>query len=333
MTGGSSRLVVDLVEHLGGRYWQSVLTSFNPDPPAYTGLDIAEYPQPVVVNALVEYFERTKPDLVHVHYWGDCDEPWYATVFEAARQLGIPVVQNINTPVAPYLCDSVQRYVYVSDYVRDVFGKPDAHHVTVYPGSDFEMFTRAANEQAPDDCVGMVYRLENDKLNPDAIQPFIQIAKLRPQTRILIVGGGSLLEPFKAAAETAGVAECFEFTGYVPYEILPGLYRRMSIFVAPIWKESFGQVAPFAMSMKVPVIGYDVGAIGEIIGNSDLLAAPADAHQLARIAVRLLDSPAERHSIAEFQQERAVKRFSVQAMIERYSGIYSEVAASVRARP
>ena len=42
MTGGSSRLVVDLLERLGGAYAHKVLTSFVPDPPAYLGLDVAE---------------------------------------------------------------------------------------------------------------------------------------------------------------------------------------------------------------------------------------------------------------------------------------------------
>ncbi|MCU4121268.1 methyltransferase domain-containing protein [Variovorax sp. N23] len=330
MTGGSSRLVVDLVEHLGANYRQTVLTSFNPDPPAYEALEIEECRSSTDIAPLVEYFKRTQPDFVHVHYWGDCDEPWYAKVIEAARQLGLPVIENINTPIEPHRSDAVERYVYVSDYVRSVFGDSDARHVTVYPGSDFSLFTRASDEHAPDDCVGMVYRLERDKLNEGAILPFIEIAKLRPQTRVLIVGGGSLLEPFQAAVKAAGVADRFEFTGYVPYDALPDLYRRMSVFVAPIWKESFGQVAPFAMSMKVPVVGYDVGAIGEIIGNPALLAPAADQAALAKIVVDLLDAPELRRDIGSAQQRRAEERFSVQAMIAHYTQIYAELTASAQ---
>jgi len=333
MTGGSSRLVIDLVEYLGSQYHQSVLTSFNPDPPAYVGVEIEECRFPQDISPLVAYFQRMKPDIVHVHYWGDCDEPWYAKVISAAEFLGLPVIQNINTPVAPYRSNAVVRYVYVSDYVRRVFGFPGMEHVTVYPGSDFGLFTRSPTERAPEDCVGMVYRLERDKLNEDAIQPFIRIAQLRPQTHILIVGGGSLYEPYREAVRVAGVEANFEFTGYVSYEDLPALYRRMSLFVAPVWKESFGQVSPFAMSMKVPVIGYDIGAIGEIVDAPELLAAPADAEGLARIAVALLDSPEKIHRLGEMQQRRAQENFSIQAMIAHYAKIYAEVSEEARKDP
>ena len=330
MTGGSSRLVIDLVEHLGSQYRQMVLTSFNPDPPAYLGVEIEECRFPADIAPLVAYFQRAKPDIVHMHYWGDCDEPWYAKVMAAAAHLGLPVIENINTPIAPYRSDAVVRYVYVSEYVRRVFGSTDTKHVTVYPGSDFGLFTRGPAERVPEDCVGMVYRLERDKLNEDAIQPFIRIAQLRPQTRILIVGGGSLYEPYREAVRAAGVADNFEFTGYVSYDELPALYRRMSLFVAPVWKESFGQVSPFAMSMKVPVIGYDIGAIGEIVNAPELLAPPGDAEGLARIAVGLLDSPETIHRLGDAQQRRARENFSIQAMIAHYAQIYAEVSDKAR---
>lgn len=326
MTGGSSRLVVDLIENLGGEYNQCVITSFIPSPPAYTGLDIEECRFPSDETPFIKYFQRTQPDFVHIHYWGDCDEPWYAKAIEAARQLGLPVIENINTPVAPYISDAVVRYVYVSDYVRHVFGQEDSQHITIYPGSDFSHFTRESHENIPDDCVGMVYRLENDKLNEQSIEPFIRIAQRRPQTQILIVGGGSLLAPFQKATELAGVKDCFEFTEYVSYDALPELYRRMSVFIAPVWKESFGQVSPFAMNMQVPVIGYDIGAIGEIVGNLQLLAPPADADKLADIAIALLDSPERRELIGQQQRYRAQEHFCIQAMIKSYSKLYAEIS-------
>lgn len=325
MTGGSSRLVVDLIEHLGADYKQNVFTRHIPEPPAYVGLEIEECRYPINEKPFVEFFKRSKTDFVHVHYWENRDEPWYHKAIRAAGLLGLPVIENINTPVAPYLSNAVVRYVYVSDYVRDAYGKNDARHVTIYPGSDFSRFNRNDSEKMPDNCVGMVYRLENDKLNPKAIEPFIHIARKRPQTRILIVGGGSLLASFKKAVAEAHVADKFEFTGYVSYDELPALYRRLSLFIAPVWQESFGQVSPFAMNMRIPVIGYETGALSEIIGNPELLAPPGNAEKLADIAVALLDSPERLERIGHQQRERARQYFSVQAMIKSYGELYNEI--------
>lgn len=327
MTGGSSRLVVDLIEYLGAYYEQSVVTSYIPTPPAYIGVDITEFRFPENEQLFINHFSQLKPDLLHVHYWGDCDEPWYENAIAAAEHLGIPIVENINTPVTPYVSDAVRRYVYVSDYVRHVFGQNHPSHITVYPGSDFSHFDRKSGERLADDCIGMVYRMERDKLNEGAIVPFIKAVQKRPQTRVLIVGGGSLLELFRHAVVKAGLNDNFEFTGYVSYDALPDLYRRMSVFVAPVWKESFGQVSAFAMNMRIPVVGYDIGAIGEIVANQALLAEPENSEMLSDIIVRLLESPAEREKLGELQRRRAQDYFSVQAMIKAYGAIYQEMMA------
>ncbi|CAH1385732.1 glycosyltransferase [Candidatus Nitrotoga sp. M5] len=327
MTGGSTRLVVDLIEYLAAHYEQSVVTSYIPTPPAYIGVDITEFRFPENAQPFIDHFSQLKPDLLHVHYWGDCDEPWYEKAISAAEYLGIPIVENINTPVTPYMSDAVRRYVYVSDYVRHVFGQNHPSHITVYPGSDFSHFDRKSGEMLADNCIGMVYRMERDKLNEGAIEPFIKAVQKRPQTRVLIVGGGSLLEHFRRAVSTAGLNDNFEFTGYVSYDALPDFYRRMSVFVAPVWKESFGQVSAFAMNMRIPVVGYDIGAIGEIVDNKALLAEPENPEMLSDIIVRLLESPAEREKIGELQRCRAQDYFSVQAMIKAYSAIYQEMMA------
>lgn len=325
MTGGSSRLVVDLIERLGQDYAQSVLTSFIPKPPAFVNLEITELRFPADETPFLKHLRQARPDVVHVHYWGDVDEPWYAKAVAAAEQLGIQVVENVNTPVVPYESRAIRRYVYVSDYVRRVFGKEDAAHVTIYPGSDFSHFARDAGVEPAEDCIGMVYRLERDKLGEDALLPFIAAVRRRPATRVLIVGGGDLLQPFRKTVADAGIQDNFEFTGYVPYSALPDLYRRMSVFVAPVRKESFGQVSAFAMNMGIPVCGYDVGAIAEIVQDASLVAPAADADALAAVIVRLLDSPQERASVGQRQHEHAQAFFSVEAMAEAYRHLYRDL--------
>ena len=324
MTGGSSRLVLDLFEHLGHLYEQEVVTQYNPDPPNYTGIPIHEFTRRNT-KKFIAYLRQFQPDLVHIHYWGSVDRRWYASIITACSELGCKVIENINTPVAPYVDACVSRYVYVSNYVKDTFGKLAGSNLTIYPGSNFQMFIRETSQSIPDDCVGMVYRLEIDKLNESSIDVFIKVVQKRPQTKVIIVGGGSFLEPYKAAVKAHKVEGAFNFTGSVPYEKLPALYAQMSLFVAPVWKESFGQVGPFAMSMGIPVVGYNIGALAEILGDNSLLAAPDDSDELAEIIVSLLDDRQRRLEIGQRNRELAHRLFSVESMIESYAKLYLEL--------
>lgn len=325
-TGGSSRLVVDLLEHLGGEYEQQIITQRVARPAAYIGAVITEYDKSQT-DQMLAYVHRYKPDFVHVHYWGSSDLPWYAAVFGVLEQVGCRVIENVNVPVAPYISATVQTYVYVSRYVLDCFGTAGAENRVVHPGSDFDLF-RKGRAVAAAHTIGMVYRLDTDKLNEQSIDVFIKVAESNPKVKCLIVGGGTLLTLFKQKTVEAGVAHNFEFTGYVSYEKLPSLYRRMGIFVAPVWQESFGQVTPFAMSTGIPVVGYNIGALEEIIGDPSQLAPGNDSDRLAEIILRLLDDRPRRQAIGDFNRNRALEGFSIQKMIGEYRSLYAETAQS-----
>lgn len=325
MLGGSSRLVMDLVEGMGDTYEQKVVTSYLPSPPAYAGADVTEFRSPQTPDDVRSFLLDYQPSLVHVHYWGECDHGWYDIFFRAIQSLGCRVIENVNTPVAPYEAEFVDRYVYVSKYVYEHFGNGCGRDLTIYPGSDFSLFSRNGAGHLPRDCIGMVYRLEADKLNEQSIDVFIKVAQRRPATKVLVVGGGTYFEPYRRAARAAGVGDNFEFTGYVDYAALPQLYERMTAFIAPVWKESFGQVGPFAMSMGIPVLGYAVGGITEIVDDSSLLAKPGDSDALADLVIELLDDPARCQRIGDRNRDRAGDLFSVEAMIRSYRALYSQV--------
>ncbi len=324
MTGGSSQLVVDLIERLGHIYEQEVIVCANPPTPSYVGVPVHEYRTLPSPDKIIKYFQRYRPSLVHVHYWGSTDKDWYEQVFLAADKYGCQVIENINTPVQPYVGDVISHYVYVSNYVYKTFGEQNDKSSIIYPGSNLEVFKRSTIN-IPDNCIGMVYRLEKDKLSEQSIDVFIKVAKQRPCTKILIVGGGSLLEPYKEAVKAADVYDAFVFSDYVAYQNLPALYEQMSIFVAPVWQESFGQVTPFAMNMGIAVVGYDIGALSEILGTKELLASPGDSDKLAEIIVNLLDNRKQRLAIGAYNRARAQKHFSVETMVSSYGKLYKKL--------
>lgn len=333
-TGGSARLIVDLVEHLGHRYEQEVLTCAVPVIPAYLGLRIHHQNRYWNRRQVLTLLNRFRPDCIHLHFvadnrywWGVADWSWYHSVFQVAGQAGYRIIENVNIPVAPYVSDAVDRYVFVSNYVKARFGKLGARNTTIYPGSDLSFFSRTDPRDVPDDCIGMVYRLEGDKLNEHAIEVFIEVVRRRPRTRVIIVGGGSYLEPYRNRVDAEGLSAAFTFTDYVAYEKLPAYLEKMSVFVAPVHNESFGQVSPFAMGMAIPIAGYRVGALPEILGGTELLASPGDSESLAGIITELLDDRERRIEIGVENRTRAEHLFSVEAMIGRYRALYEALAS------
>jgi glycosyltransferase involved in cell wall biosynthesis len=325
--GGSTQLIIDIVEHLSDVFQHEVVTSALWPAGQHVGLT-AHHVTLSNMQTLQTLLSKMQPDLVHIHYWGLTDNPWYWAVMEQLEKFPmLPIVENVNTPVDPLISPRINRYVFVSKYVRTEFGSNLPGELTsiIYPGIDLDRFSHPYDGEDAENAVGMVYRLENDKLTIHAIDLFIEVVKRRPRTRVYIVGGGSFLEPWINKTAEQGVRQNFRFTGYVPYEELPEWYNRFSVFIAPVWKESFGQVAPFAMSKQIVVAGYRIGALPEIAGSDDFFGTGVE--DTAKIIVDLLEDMERRSNIGRENQKRARSLFSVGAMVSAYERLYREVLA------
>ena len=329
VTGGSARLVVDLIERLGSEYEQRVIIATPPPVRGYEEVPLEEYPNLTSARPLRRLFDDFRPDIVHVHYvadhrksWDDLYYRWYIHVFHAAEQAGSRLIENVNIPTEPYRRDAVDRYVFVSDHVRRSYGWEGDRATVIHPGSDLAHFRRPAGYVDPPGTVGLVYRLQRDKLDETSIDPIIEVLRRRKAARAIVIGGGELLPGYKQVAAHAGVDDRLTFTGFVAYDQLPAWYGRMTMFIAPVHTESFGQVTVFAMGMELPVAGYRVGALEEILGDAELLAPPGDVAGLADILVGLLDDPDRARQIGARNRRRAEARFSVEQMVEEYRGLY-----------
>lgn len=323
-TGGSTQLIADLHTHLGHRFEMRIVTSALPARGKHKGMSIDVVPRHDSRHLVRCIFSRFRPHILHVHYWGSVDERWYRTVFEVGAEFGCPIVQNVNTPVAPFAGVHVDRNVFVSRSVLDAYGS-QAPASVIYPGIELDRFSPPeVSDPHALDAVGMIYRLENDKLDSNAIELLIEIAKRRPKTRVIIIGDGTLFSHFRARVEQEQMLGQFEFAGFVPYEELPSQLTRFKLFVAPVRQESFGQVIPFAMCSGLAVAGYNIGAIPEILGGSETLGSTLD--ETAGIAVSLLDNPQRLLAMGERNRDRALKLFGVEDMAARYFHLYREMA-------
>jgi glycosyltransferase involved in cell wall biosynthesis len=86
------------------------------------------------------------------------------------------------------------------------------------------------------------------------------------------------------------------------------------------------------MGMGIPVVGYKVGALEEITGDSSLLASSGDSDTLADIIIDLLNDRERRIRIGKLNCERAQKLFSLETMVNAYSGLYDGLIESASVR-
>jgi len=329
IVGGTTQLIVDIIENMSGDYIHEVIVPDCPEPLPYQPVTIHKY-SIYQMQELYSFLEKERPAIVHIHYWVRQDTLyvqtaiWYHTIFKICEELKIGVIQNINVPTKPHVSKAVVHNVYVSDFVLRNFDAGAVNSSVIHPGSNFHHFSNKDVDSLPENSIGMVYRLDKDKLNSDSIEVFITVVKKRPNVQCYIVGGGYFLDYYKRRVTEENISSNFYFTGFVSYEDLPSYYRKMSVFVAPVHDESFGQVTPFAMSMGLCVAGYNTGALSEILGSEETLVDYGQINQLADTIIGLLSDSDRRKKTALNNQVRAHELFSVEKMIENYKNIYNE---------
>ena len=100
----------------------------------------------------------------------------------------------------------------------------------------------------------------------------------------------------------------------------------MDVFCAPSIEEGFGLSVLEAMRHACPVVASRVGGIPGLVGEeAGLLVPPGDPPALAEALGRLLEDARLRGRLGKAGQERVLKLFPVQTMIDKTRSVYEEV--------
>jgi glycosyltransferase involved in cell wall biosynthesis len=119
--------------------------------------------------------------------------------------------------------------------------------------------------------------------------------------------------------------------GYVTDAERQQLYREAAMLVLPSFDEGFGMPVLEAMTVGVPVVASNRGALPEVLGDAGLLVDPEDDRALAGAMRRMLEDEAFANASVERGVARAA-RFSWGRSAERLLGVYAEAIGRRRAR-
>jgi glycosyltransferase involved in cell wall biosynthesis len=110
------------------------------------------------------------------------------------------------------------------------------------------------------------------------------------------------------------------------------VYSAADIFVIPSLQDNFPQTALEATACGIPVIGFAVGGIPEIVrpGVTGCLVPPQDVIALRGAISDLLKNPTRRAEMAIHCRQIAVKEYALQVQAKRYGELYQEILVGQR---
>lgn len=302
------------------------------------------------VPRLVRVMKTVRPTIVHSRNWGGIEAIVAARVagvpvalhsehgYELDMRSGLPLHRRLLRHLVYRMGNAVAT---VTEELRNyhaiqAWWKPQTIKV-LYNGVDGGDFSPqpqvrdAVRRQLGIPCdavvVGSVGRMV-------LLKDFITLLKAAtvlmmeiPKLHIVLVGSGPELSSLREyVASCDQLAGRVIFTGTVDH--VADLLNAMDIFVLPTLMEGMSNTLLEALAVGLPVIATRVGGNPEIVaeGVCGHLFAPQDVPGLASLLRTLLRDSRLRAEFGRAARERALRDFSLQAMVRRYRDLYIDLA-------
>jgi glycosyltransferase involved in cell wall biosynthesis len=336
-----------------------ILARGKPHPPLGPAATVHRFPigrglrwwvAPFVVPAAIKrVYARAPFDLLRVHslrYIGP------AALWARRRYaLDVPVVAHHhhldpspwNRLVEKRVVDAADRVVVGSEFARcqlaRELGCRTDHVEVVHYGVDTKFAPRprrpelAARYGLGDRPVVLFLGGLKARKNPFLLlDVWAPVAAARPEARLLVAGGGPLLEPLRRHAERRGVAGSVVFTGYVPETDKADHFNLADVFLFPSAMEGFGLSVGEAMSSGLPVVVSDRGSIPELVvdGEGGFACDPARPERFVERLGLLLGDRALREKFGAANCDRVARLFRWDRCVAETRRVYEETLARWR---
>jgi sugar transferase (PEP-CTERM/EpsH1 system associated) len=311
---------------------------------------------PISYLRLWRLLRALSPDIVHTRNLGALDS------VVVARAAGVPIRvhgehgwdmhdlhgRNRKYNVYRRACRPfVSKYIAVSAdmkrWLQDTVGVPEGRVLHICNGVDTAKFRPArdargvlppgfATPQAI--IIGTVSRLQPVKDQVTLARAFCALLHARPElhehARLVIVGDGPAAGEIRKLIDAAGLGGFVWMPGARPD--VADLMRAMDVFVLPSLNEGISNTILEAMASGLPVVATRVGGNPELVdeGRTGELCAPRDVEALARALECYVTDADRRRAHSEAARRRAVERFSLERMVERYLDTYDELLGRPR---
>jgi L-malate glycosyltransferase len=311
-----------------------------------------------VASAIMRLAEQERIDLVHVHY----AIPHTSSAYLAAQALGATSPRIVATlhgtdvtrvggdpnyaGITRFTTGQADGISVPSQFLKreterwlalpatppiEVIGNfVDVEHFAPVPVDQHkplsDLFPAAGGGEPSGPILFHVSNFRPIKRVRDVVEVLARLRKRVP-ARLILVGDGPERAPAEQLARELGVeaSVCFlgKRTEFVEY------LAHADAFLLPSETEGFGLAALEALSCGVPVFGYAVGGLPEVVTPDEgRLVAPFDVAALADAVAEVLVAPALQRALGAAGRQRALEHFQSAPALERYERFYRAVLAA-----
>ncbi|MFQ5951731.1 MAG: glycosyltransferase family 4 protein, partial [Candidatus Geothermarchaeales archaeon] len=162
---------------------------------------------------------------------------------------------------------------------------------------------------------------------PTILHATKRVVAVRPEFRLVIVGGGPLTSKLAELANSLGIAANTVFVGVVSHSEKVRLLNECSFLVLPSLFEGFGLVILEAFACHRPVICSDLRPMSDLVmsGSEGILVEPRDHHAWAKAMLHLLE---DAHSASEMGvrgHQKVLKSFTIQRACDELEDLYMSI--------
>jgi len=139
-------------------------------------------------------------------------------------------------------------------------------------------------------------------------------------TTLTIVGGPDYENRIHRLVGSLGLENNVKFTGLIPRDQLPSIYREHDILLFPsIWEEPFSLTLLEAMSSGLAVVGTETGGSSEILRDEEnaLIFQTEDAEGCAKQVMRLLQNAELFENVRRNGRRSVEDDFRLDDMVDR----------------
>jgi len=215
------------------------------------------------------------------------------------------------------------------------FGVPVAHS-TVFPwGVELAQFTPQPRQAEAGSSIGFTL-LCNRSWEPNygvevLARAFVSVARLRPDVRLLLLGGGSQASLLHNILNSGGVANCVDFGGQIRNADLPQYYRKADVYISPSHVDGTSVSLLEAMACGLPCLVSDIPANQEWVsdGQNGWLFPDGDVDALASRILQAVDQRDQLSRMGLISRSLAESRANWNENFKKLLLIYQNLANQV----